>query len=83
MGLAREVPSLSTLLHELIVKMEQELEKLPEVIEMRSTRTERRKITSMLTSSGGRPPYNITKEQVKQLRNKHELEDHRRISSGF
>ena len=68
LGLAREVPSLCALIHELIVKMEQELEKLAEVIEMGSTRTERREITSMLPSSGGRPPYNITKEQVEQLR---------------
>lgn len=68
LGLAREVLPLSALLHELVVMMEQELEKLSEVIEMRSTRTERREITSMLPSSGGRPAYNITKEQVEQLR---------------
>jgi hypothetical protein len=48
--------------------MEYKLGTLSEVIEMRSSQTERREVISMLPSSGGRPAYNITKEQIEQLR---------------
>ena len=47
--------------------MEREIEKLTEVVD--SCRTdEARNVISLLPSSGGRPAYNITKEQVEQIR---------------
>ena len=44
------------------------LNNLIEVIAMHATQVERREITSVLPSSGGRPAYSITKGQVEQLR---------------
>ena len=58
--------SLSTLLNDLLAGMEQELGKLSEV-EICPTE-ERREITSLLPSTGGRPFYEITKDQIEQLR---------------
>ena len=66
--LATEGRPLNSLLNDLITNMEYELGTLSEVVEMRSSQTERREVISMLPSSGGRPAYNITKEQIEQLR---------------
>ena len=60
--------SLGLLLNNLIENMERELGKLSEVIAMHVTQVERREITSVLPSSGGRPAYSITNGQVEQLR---------------
>ena len=60
-------PSLGSLLDNLIAAMERELEKLTEVVDSCPT-DEVRIVISLLPSTGGRPAYNITKEQIEQLR---------------
>ena len=60
--------TLSSLLNNLIEYIEQEHGKLCQVIEMSPAQVERREITSVLPSGGGRPAYNITKDQIVQLK---------------
>ena len=60
-------PSWGSLLDNLIVAMEREMEKLSEVVDSCPTDEVRNAISS-LPSTGGRPTYNITKEQIEQLR---------------
>ena len=59
--------SLSTLLADLVGGMETEVGKLSQVVETRPT-TNPLNITPTLASTGGRPPYDITKEQIETLR---------------
>lgn len=59
--------SLTTLLTDLIAGMENELEKLSQVVENHPVER-KRDVTSFLPSTGGRPAFNITKEQIEQLR---------------
>ena len=51
----------------LIAAMEREIEKLTEVVDSCPT-DEVRNVISLLPSTGGRPAYDITKEQIEQLR---------------
>ena len=61
--------SLGSLLDNLIAAMEREIEKLAEVVHSCPT-DEARNVISLVpsTGGGGRPAYNITKEQIEQLR---------------
>ena len=59
--------SLGNLLDNLIAAMEREIEKLAEVVENCPT-DEVRNVISLLPSTGGRPAYSITKEQIEELR---------------
>lgn len=59
--------SLSDLLNNVISGMERELGKLSELMQM-SSAEERREVTCLLPSTGGRPSFNITKAQIEALR---------------
>ena len=61
------LPPLNTLLDNLVTAMELELGKCAEVIENCPVE-EPRDVVSLLPSTGGRPAYNITKDQIEQLR---------------
>ena len=54
-------------LNSLISGMEKELERFSEVVEMSSVQ-ERREVTFVLPSTGGRPAFNITKAPIESLR---------------
>ena len=58
---------LGSLLEMLLSGMEGEVEKIARVLET-PTAERRREVTSFLPSTGGRPSYDITKEQIEQLR---------------
>ena len=63
---SRRTP-LGSLLEELISGMETELGKLTTVLEVPSIQR-KREVTSLLPSTGGRPAFNLTKDQIEQLR---------------
>ena len=60
-------PSWGSLLYNLIVATEREIEKLSEVVDSCPT-DEVRNVISSLPNTGGRPAYNITKERTLQRR---------------
>ena len=57
---------MGNLFDNLIAAMEREIEKLTEVVD--SSTDEVRNVISLLPSTGRRPAYDITKEQIEQLR---------------
>ena len=61
---SRRTP-LGSLLEELISRMETELGKLTTVLEAPSIQR-KREVTSLLPSMGGRPAFNLTKDQIEQ-----------------
>ena len=64
---ASERPSISWLLEELINGIETEMGNISAVLQSED-RERRRAVTSFLPSTGGRPAYDITKDQIEQLR---------------
>ena len=66
-GGLNERPSISWLLEELMNEIEKEMDKVNAVLQSEE-RERRRAVTSFLPSTGGRPAYDITKDQIEQLR---------------
>ena len=67
-GKLNERPSISWLLiEELMNEIEKEVDKISAVLQSEE-RERRRAVTSFLPSTGGRPAYDITKDQIEQLR---------------
>ena len=62
-----ENPPLGSLLDNLIAATEREIEKLTEVVDS-CPMDEVKNVISLLPSTGGKPAYNIAKEQIEQLR---------------
>ena len=62
-----QMPSLGSLLKRLLSGMEEDIEKLGRVLEAPNVERNRQ-VTSFLSSTGGRPAYDITKAQIEQLR---------------
>ena len=60
--------TLSILLDHLVSSFERELTRLDEIVGMSFPSEVRRDVVSLLPSIGGRPAYNITKDQIEQLR---------------
>ena len=60
--------TLSILLDSLVSSFERELTRLDEIVGMSFPSEVRRDVVSLLPSIGGRPAYNITKDQIEQLR---------------
>ena len=60
--------TLSILLDSLVSSFERELTRLDEIVGMSFPSEVRRDVVSLLPSTGGRPAYNITKDQIEQLR---------------
>lgn len=60
--------NLPMLLEDMVIAMEKELEKLSQVAETCPERNITINACSTLTSTGGRPAFNITKDQIEQLR---------------
>ena len=66
-GEASERPSISWLLEELINGIETEMGNISAVLQSED-RERHGAVTSSLPSTGGRPAYDITKDQIEQLR---------------
>ena len=60
-------PPITWLLEELMNTIERKMNNISAVLQA-ADREDRRTITSLLPSTGGRPAYNITKEQIEELR---------------
>ena len=60
--------TLSILLDSLVSSFEIELTRLDEIVGLSFSSEVRRDVVSLLPSIGGRPAYNITKDQIEQLR---------------